>query len=56
MIKFEYTELIYFQDLESCPYVPKNLEYANWIKRDDERLKLIALDRYLTLLNKRKNR
>ena len=40
-----WVNLILIKDLERCPYVPKDLEYEEWNRSNDLRLKQIAISR-----------
>lgn len=50
MLIFKEEEHRQFRDIERCPYAPKDSEYREWIKKDNKRLLLIALDRYAEML------
>lgn len=43
---------IKWKDVERCPYIPKDPQYKFWIRDDDKRLKLAALDNYADYLKK----
>lgn len=40
-----YYNFILIKDIERCPYVPKDLEYEEWNKRNEQRLRQIAIAR-----------
>lgn len=37
--------LIFIRDMKRNPYAPKDLEYASWVKTDDERLENLRQER-----------
>lgn len=49
-IPFIAEEYIKWKDIERSPYTWKQFEYIEWSRKDDERLLLIALDRYASRL------
>lgn len=51
MLIFEPARLIFYKDIERCPYLYSTPEGQEWNRRDDERLKLIALERYLMIFD-----
>ena len=50
MLVFERDRLILFNDIKRCPLHPAHPDYHYWINTDNERLKLLALNRYLLIL------
>lgn len=51
MLRFEMGRLIFYKDIERCPYTFKQPEYDKWTEEDDKRLTLIALERYLMIVD-----
>jgi hypothetical protein len=51
MLKFEPARLIFYQDLERNPHNMFSEEANQWNKKDDRRLLLIALERYLMIFD-----
>lgn len=49
ILRFEYARLIFYRDLERCPFIPFSIEAIEWIRKDDKRLLLIALERWLMI-------
>lgn len=47
---FEKYDYLFFRDLERCPYRWGTAMCGQWCKLDDERMLLIALDRYAEVL------
>ena len=46
MLKFEIAELVYYSDIERCPYSMFSLEAKKWGEKDYLRLKITALERW----------
>lgn len=55
IIPFDPHNYLKFKDYERCPHKWDSFECAVWCKKDDERLLLIALDRYADFLQGVKN-
>jgi hypothetical protein len=51
MLRFEEGRLILYKDIERCPYTFRDPEFDEWVKRDERRLTLIALERYLMIFD-----
>lgn len=43
---FNKEEFLFLKDIERCPFIWGDYKYPLWIKNDDKRQLLIALDRY----------
>jgi len=53
MIAFDRYNYLKIKDLERCPYVIWTKEEIEWLKKDNFRMLLIALDRYADELEKK---
>jgi hypothetical protein len=53
MTPFYRFDWLRFRDLERCPFVWYSKECNEWIRQDDRRMLLIALDRYADYLQKK---
>lgn len=51
MLVFEQSRLIFYKDIERCPYSLRDSRNLEWSRKDDKRLLLIALERYLMIFD-----
>lgn len=51
MLRFEPARLVFYGDLKRCPYVYHSKEAKVWHRRDDKRLLLITLERYIMIFD-----
>lgn len=51
MLKFEINKLVYLRDIGICPHPENSLEAHMWNYEDGKRLKLLALERYIIILD-----
>lgn len=51
ILEFNPAKLILYGDIERNPYPMWTKENADWAREDDKRLMLIALERYVMILN-----
>jgi len=51
MLRFEQGRLNHWGDIERCPYAFHDPEWSEWSRKDDKRLLLIALERYLIIFD-----
>lgn len=50
LISYDPYDWLMIKDIERCPYTSKDDGYLTWHNNDDQRLELIALDRYADFL------
>ena len=55
MLKFEQGWLLFYSDIERCPYSIRDSMNLEWSRKDDKRLLLIALERYLVIYDYLRN-
>ena len=51
MIRFEMARLLFYKDLERCPYAMFTSEAAAWHRKKDHEDLLTALERYLFIFD-----
>jgi len=51
MLRFEQSRLLFYRDLERCPHNMSSTHAIEWFRKDDQRLLLLALERYVMIFD-----